>query len=253
MNAKNIIDLPEELLSKISTYIKDITTYDAYRVSCKKIRQSLIGEHYNGIHFETISSIGSNISGFREISYNIYAEPKGRTRTIASDNGDSLVNEFVINRGEFIDTLTVDISRRPYLRHMELIHHNIYEIKLVRNLHTLNLHGCTLVTKLPDLGRLKVLNISSSNITDVSMCGNLYELQAESTDISDVSMLGNLHTLNIARTKVTDVSALGNLHTLNISATRVTNVSMLGELKFLYTCWIRDLDVSMLTNVQVYI
>jgi Leucine-rich repeat (LRR) protein len=253
MNTKTITDLPEELLSKIATYILDITTYDAYRVSCKKIRQSLIGGHYNGVHYETIDSIGSKIPDFIYTSYNIYAEPKGRTRTIASDNGDSLADELFIDRDGQTYTLTVDISNMPYVKHLGLRNHNIYRLNLGRNLYTLDLFGCRFITRLPDLGKIKILDISSSNITDVSMCGNLHMLLADSTDVSDVSMLGNIHTLNISHTKVTDVSALGKIHILFITGARVTDVSMLNGLESIHAHSMYDLDVSMLTNVKVYI
>ena len=224
MNTKTITDLPEELLSKIATYILDITTYDAYRVSCKKIRQSLIGGHYNGVHYETIDSIGSKIPDFIYTSYKIYAKPEGQTVTITMDNGDSLADELAIDRDGETYTLTVDISNMPYVMWLCLRNHKIYRLNLGRNLYSLDLFGCHLYNRLPDLGNIKLLDISSSNITDVSMCGNLHMLLADSTNVSDVSMLGNIHTLNISHTKVTDVSALSKIHILYITGARVTDV-----------------------------
>ena len=41
-----------------------------------------------------------------------------------------------------------------------------------------------------------------------------FELDLSGTNVSDVSALGNLHTLNLSHTEISDVSALGNLHTL---------------------------------------
>ena len=54
-------------------------------------------------------------------------------------------------------------------------------------------------------------------------------LDLSRTDVVDVSNLGNVRTLNLAGTKVVNVSALGNVHTLNLYGTRVVDVSALGN------------------------
>ena len=61
------------------------------------------------------------------------------------------------------------------------------------------------------------MDLSRTNITDVSILGNIHTLRLVScNNIEDVSMLGNVHTLNLSVTNITDVSMLGNVHTLNL-------------------------------------
>ena len=43
----------------------------------------------------------------------------------------------------------------------------------------------------------------------------------------------NLHTLDLSHTNITDVSALGNLHTLKLSGSNITDVSALGNVRIL--------------------
>lgn len=102
----------------------------------------------------------------------------------------------------------------------------------------------------PD-SKVKKLNISGIDVTDVSMLGNLVELNISYTNVTDVSMLGRLQTLDISFTKVTDVSALGRLHTLNISSTGVTDLSALKNVHTLIFRGINpDTDISALNRVH---
>ena len=101
---------------------------------------------------------------------------------------------------------------------------------------------------------LDILNISYSNITDISMLEKLHTLDISGCyKITDVSMLRNLHTLIMCYCNITDVSMLGNLHTLDISHCKnIKDVSMFGNLHTLlmYYCNF-SIDVSMLGNVVV--
>ena len=57
------------------------------------------------------------------------------------------------------------------------------------------------------------LDLSRTNIIDVSALGNVNTLDLSRTNVFDVSALGNVHTLDLSKTKVVDVSALENVHT----------------------------------------
>ncbi len=79
------------------------------------------------------------------------------------------------------------------------------------------------------LQNVHTLDLSSTQVTDVSALGNVHTLNLSSTQVTDVSALGNVHTLNLSFTQVADVSALGNVHTLNLCNTPVSDVSALGN------------------------
>ena len=76
-------------------------------------------------------------------------------------------------------------------------------------------------------------------------------LNLSGTQVTDVSALGSVHTLGLSHTYVTDVSALGNVHTLNLRSTYVTDVSALGSVHTLDLVWTQVTDVSMLPNVNI--
>jgi hypothetical protein len=162
------------------------------------------------------------------------------------------ISDMSISYYKNTDAIVIDISKRLYLKSLSLTGYNIHEIISVGNLHTLELYGCHLTKCLPNLGNLKVLNITKTNITDVSMCSNLETLFANSTKVIDVSMLGNLRELLIAHTDISDVSMLSKVNYLNISYTNVTDVSMLCNLKILVKRGMNNLDVSMLNNTHIY-
>jgi hypothetical protein len=72
------------------------------------------------------------------------------------------------------------------------------------------------------------LNLSDTNITDVSALGNVHTLKLSSChNLTDVSALGNVHTLNLYNCRITDVGALGNVHTLDLSDTNITDIRAL--------------------------
>jgi hypothetical protein len=92
-------------------------------------------------------------------------------------------------------------------------------------------------TEIEDVSNLSwvhTLNISNTGVKDVSTLGNLHTLNASRTSVLNVHNLGNLHTLDISYTSVFDASMLGNLHTLDISFTLVKYTSALKNIKHLY-------------------
>ena len=108
----------------------------------------------------------------------------------------------------------------------------IQSIKSLSSLKVLNLPR-TFVTNI-DLADLKhlhlhTLDLSDTQVTNVSALGKVHTLDLSDTKVTDVSALGNVHTLDLSWTKVTDVSVLGGVHTLNLSCTEVTDVPALGK------------------------
>jgi hypothetical protein len=77
------------------------------------------------------------------------------------------------------------------------------------------------------------LDLSWTNVTDVSMLGNVRTLNLSGTQVTDVSKLGKVHTLNLSLTRITDVSKLGKVHTLDIRGTGIIDVSMLEHVQVL--------------------
>jgi len=75
--------------------------------------------------------------------------------------------------------------------------------------------------------KVHTLDLSCTEVVDVSALGNVHTLDLSSTNVEDVSALGNVHTLNLSYTNVVDISALGNVHTLNVSNTNVEDISAL--------------------------
>jgi hypothetical protein len=81
------------------------------------------------------------------------------------------------------------------------------------------------------------LNISWTNITDVSALGRVHTLMLSNCQkISDVSALGRVHTLDLSFCSlITDVSALGGVHTLDLTlCSLITDVSALGGVHTLH-------------------
>ena len=60
---------------------------------------------------------------------------------------------------------------------------------------------------------------------------NVYTLDLSWTNIIDVSMLGNVHTLKLSHTNVVDVSMLGNVHTLNLHHTKAAYIATLSNIE----------------------
>ena len=64
----------------------------------------------------------------------------------------------------------------------------------------------------------------------LALVGHVHKLEISDSNITDVSALGCLHTLNLTGcTGITDVSALDGVHTLTLTGcTGIANVSALG-------------------------
>lgn len=80
---------------------------------------------------------------------------------------------------------------------------------------------------------------SSSQVEDVSVFAHIKHINLSCCgNLRNIHMLKNAHTLDLSDTNVIDVSALGRVHTLNLSNTNVKDVSMLGNVKDLnlYNC-----------------
>ena len=74
----------------------------------------------------------------------------------------------------------------------------------------------------------------TSNTSETSIFSGVRTLDLSWTNVVDVSALGRVHTLRLIGTKVVDVSALGSVHTLDLSYTEVVDVSALGGVHTLY-------------------
>ena len=108
---------------------------------------------------------------------------------------------------------------------------------------------------LDEIKKTILLDLSSTNVTDVSPLTELTNLQtldlsnAKVTDVSPLAKLKNLQTLNLQNTKVTDISSLTglkSLQTLFLSYTNVIDVTPLTEFTNLQT-----LDLSNTRVVDV--
>jgi hypothetical protein len=118
------------------------------------------------------------------------------------------------------------------------------------NVHSLDLSG-TNVVDVSMLGNVHTLNLAWTNVVNVSALGNVYNLNLSDTKVVDASALSNVHELDLSWTHVVDVSALKNVNTLNLAGTNVVDVSALGNvntLKLLYCDKITD--ISCLVNVK---
>ena len=120
-----------------------------------------------------------------------------------------------------------------------------------RNVHSLDLGGCTRVTDVSALRNVKILKLRWTNVTDVSALGNVKILDLSDTRVTDVSALGNVEILDLSGTCVSEVSALHNVKILNLSFSNVTDVSALGNVKILCLHGTRVYDVSALQNVRI--
>ena len=113
------------------------------------------------------------------------------------------------------------------IRIVDLSHTQVTDVSWLGGVHTLDLNN-TLVTDVSRLGGVHTLNLSRTRVTDVSSLGGVHTLNLRGTKVTDVSCLGRVHTLDLSRTQVTDVSALWRVHTLNLSG-----VSCLGKIHIL--------------------
>ena len=107
--------------------------------------------------------------------------------------------------------------KSSYEMYMKRISLDVDDIKLVKYFISLGIKINFKGMKYSNLNIdfIHTLNLSRTEITDVSMLGNVHTLDLSDTQVTDVSMLGKVHTLDLSGTQVTDVSVLGNVHTLD--------------------------------------
>jgi hypothetical protein len=117
------------------------------------------------------------------------------------------------------------------------------------------------LTQLSNLTNLTLLNLSQTQVSDVSALANLTSLTTlylGRTHVSDISALANLTsltTLHLGGTQVSDVSALANLTnltTLYLGGTHVSDISALANLTNLtrLDLWGTQVsDISALANL----
>ena len=138
------------------------------------------------------------------------------------------------------------------LTELHLNHTRIEDVSPLKNIKKISLLGCKKLQNLHLLCNAQELDLSNTNVRDVSAFARVHTLSLCCTDVSDVSMLGNLHKLSLSGCKnITDVSALSRVCVLSIcGCSNIRDVSMLTGVNTLFimpTC----LDVSMLRNVYV--
>ncbi|MBD2500355.1 leucine-rich repeat domain-containing protein [Anabaena azotica] len=145
---------------------------------------------------------------------------------------------------------------------------NSNPLSKLNNLTQLNLSNTQVsdISVLSDLTNLTQLNLSNTQVSDISVLSdltNLTQLDISYTQVSNISVLSdltNLAQLDIPFTQVSDISVLSdltNLTQLDISFTRVSDISVLADLTNLTVLslslkQVRDISVlADLTNLTV--
>ena len=153
----------------------------------------------------------------------------------------------------FVKVDNLNLTRFTSLESFSLINSNISNVHELKNIRTLNLHGCKNITNVSMLGDVYELDLSDTNVFDVSMLGRVHKLDLTNTKVTDVSMLGRVHELNLTLTKVEDVSMLGNVYHLELTYCHfVKNINTLSSVHTLILACIdiEHIDGSMFENVH---
>lgn len=97
----------------------------------------------------------------------------------------------------------------------------------------LNISGCPVqnVYSLKDATGLRHVNLSRTNVKDLSPIAHVRSIYISETHVDDVSMLRDVVILNASYTGVTDVSMLNKVKILSIEACRIKNIGALEQLK----------------------
>ena len=66
------------------------------------------------------------------------------------------------------------------------------------------------------IDNVHTLDLSHTQVTDVSMLGGVHTLNLSGTQVTDVSALINVNMLDLWRTPVKDISSFDNIHTLKL-------------------------------------
>lgn len=122
------------------------------------------------------------------------------------------------------------IKSFPYLEKLSLCGCNVTDVEPYSYILYLYLSECKYISNLRSLKNILVLNISYTNITDVSVLSGLKILDiSHCYNVTDVSSLNNLKTLHMAHCyNVTNVDALFNVSELNIEGCyKITSIKKL--------------------------
>ena len=119
------------------------------------------------------------------------------------------------------------------------------------------------ISMLGNLKNLKVLDISETEVSDISVLSNMPELEElyiYNTKVSDISVLRNLKKLKIVEvsfTEINDISALSDmpeLEELYLSGTKINDISVLGnatQMRALAINGTEVSDISVLSNMPM--
>ena len=118
----------------------------------------------------------------------------------------------------------------------------VSSLRKLSKLTTLDLSGTQVsdISALGQLGQLTTLDLSGTQVSDISALGQLGQLTTldlSGTQVSDISVLrqlGELTTLKLSRTQASDISVLGQLGqltSLNLWDTQASDISALGQLR----------------------
>lgn len=138
------------------------------------------------------------------------------------------------------------------------------ELSQLTHLQTLDLSNSNIsnISILQHLSNLQTLNLSSTNVTDISVLKNLFKIQnlyINSTDISDISIvrhLPSIENLYLSNTKISDISViqyLPRIQVLNLRGTKVSDISVLRMLSRIHTLDLTNSRVSSLLPLLEFI
>jgi hypothetical protein len=149
-----------------------------------------------------------------------------------------------INGLEYLETSFIPEGDLSKLKRIKLINSDIEDISGLKNIQSVSLIMCYLVTDYSPLYNAKYVNLSHSFIHDPSVIKNALYINLTDTEVYDVSMLTNAIYLNVSETSVEDVNMLTNLKCLDISSTRVKDISNLTNLVVLniYKSLVKDIS-----------
>lgn len=168
------------------------------------------------------------------------------------DKYDNILKCFTVDFYNQKDSeVNIDQYKKAYYINLSYSY-NIQDVHMLNNLHTIILNRCSSIKDVSMLCNVKYLDISYTNVIDVSMLGKLETLILYNTNIEDVSSLGNIKYLDISYTRVKDVSMLKNVIYLKMTALNVININMLTNVKFLNISWCVFIkNVSNLKNLKI--
>jgi Leucine-rich repeat (LRR) protein len=136
------------------------------------------------------------------------------------------------------------------------------DIRTITAITELDLGGNSFIQELDPLGQLtnlKTLNLSGTNVADLTAIRNLTELVSvdlSNTKVSDLSILkyaDKLEKLNVSHTPVTDISVIEKMASLNfldVSSTPITDFSPIAHAAELSQLNLRATSLQDLSTVQ---